>query len=89
MVCPAKLGMDEFEEFASALLDQLSVEIGEERTIAESQSKASEAFGSKISFEDLRTAAGNLSESSAQKVFEFTGVPVPQSKIEYPDLEGF
>ncbi|MDE1829405.1 MAG: hypothetical protein KGI25_03685, partial [Thaumarchaeota archaeon] len=78
--------MDEFEEFASALLDQISVELNEEKTIKESQSKAAETFGSKIVFEDLETISEKIVASNAQKVLDFTGISVPESKIEFPDL---
>ena len=82
--------MDEFEEFAFALLDQLSVELSEENTIKESQSKAAEAFASKISFEDINGISERLFSDSAQKVLEFTGISVPDNiKVEYPDLIEF
>lgn len=82
--------MDEFEEFAFALLDQLSVELSEESTIKESQSKAVEAFASKISFEDIKEISERLFSDSAQKVLEFTGISVPDNtKVEYPDLIEF
>ena len=82
--------MDEFEEFAFALLDQLSVELSEENTIKESQSKAAEAFASKISFEDIKGISERLFSDSAQKVLEFTGISVPDNiKVESPDLIEF
>jgi len=82
--------MDEFEEFAFALLDQLSVELSEENTIKESQSKAAEAFASKISFEDINGISERLFSDSAQKVLEFTGISVPDNiKVESPDLIEF
>ncbi|MFZ1077379.1 MAG: hypothetical protein WAN47_08135 [Nitrosotalea sp.] len=82
--------MDEFEEFAFALLDQLSVELSEENTIKESQSKAVEAFASKISFEDIKEISERLFSDSAQKVLEFTGISVPDNtKVESPDLIEF
>ena len=81
--------MDEFEEFALALLDQISVELSEEKTIIESQSKASETFGSKITFEDINKIAQRLLADGAKKIFEFTGIEVPQSRLEFPDLAEF
>lgn len=82
--------MDEFEEFAFALLDQLSVELSEEGTIKESQSKAAEAFASKISFEDINDISKRLFSDSAQKVLEFTGIPVSDNtKVESLDLIEF
>ena len=52
--------MDEFEEFAYALLDQLSVELNEEREIKESQKKAMEAFASKIKFDEVEVECGRI-----------------------------
>ncbi len=81
--------MDEFEEFAFALLDQISVELTEENTIRESQSKAKEAFGSKIVFEDIKTISERFFSESARKVLDFTGMVVSDNKIEFPDLVEF
>ncbi len=82
--------MDEFEELAFALLDQLSVELSEENTIKEAQSKAAEAFSSKIYFEDIKAISDKLFPNSAQKVHQFTGISVPEdTKVEYPDLTEF
>ena len=81
--------MDEFEEFAFALLDQISVELGEERSIKESQAKASEAFANMISFEDIRSISQGISPESAQKVSQFTGLGVPSCRMEFPGLEDF
>ncbi|MDE1866756.1 MAG: hypothetical protein KGI08_03475 [Thaumarchaeota archaeon] len=82
--------MDEFEEFAFALLDQISVELSEENTIKESQSKATEVFASKISFEDIKTISERLFSESAQKVLQFTGILVSDTvKVEFPDLIEF
>lgn len=81
--------MDEFEEFAFALMDQLSVEINEEKTILESQSNAAKAFSGGIIFEDIKEISEKLASSSAQKISEITGIDVPKSKIEFPDLLEF
>ena len=82
--------MNEFEELAFALLDQLSVELSEENTIKESQAKAAEAFSSKIYFEDIKAISDKLFPNSAQKVQQFTGILVPDdTKVEYPDLIEF
>jgi hypothetical protein len=82
--------MDEFEEFAFALLDQLSVELGEEKEIKESGSKASEAFGTKIRFEDIQVICERLFPNTAEKVHQFTGIAVSdQTKIQFPDLVEF
>lgn len=81
--------MTEFEEFAYALLDQLSVEINEEKEIATSQTKATEAFGSQIKFEDIETITERILLETSEKVTSFTGITVPRSKVEFPDLIEF
>ena len=82
--------MDEFEEFAYALLDQLSVELNEEREIKESQKKAMEAFASKIKFDEVEVECSRIFSDISQKVSEFTGLSVSnQIKVESLDLIEF
>ena len=81
--------MTEFEEFAYALLDQLSVEINEEKEIATSQTKAVEAFGSQIKFEDIQTVTERILLETSEKVTSFTDIAVPKSRVEFPDLIEF
>jgi len=82
--------MDEFEEFAYALLDQLSVELNEENEIKESQKKATEAFASKIRFDEVEVVCNRLFSDIAQKVSQFTGLSVSnQTKVEFPGLVEF
>ncbi|MGI0092868.1 MAG: hypothetical protein ACREA8_02060, partial [Nitrosotalea sp.] len=68
--------MTEFEEFAYALLDQLSVEINEEKEITNSESKSSQAFAGKIKFEDIESICNRLFSDMSKKISEFTGIPV-------------
>jgi len=82
--------MTEFEEFALALLDQLSVELNEEREIKESQSKASNAFGTRIIFDDIQIVCERLFSDIANEVQEFTGISVSEkTKVQFPDLIEF
>ena len=82
--------MDEFEEFAYALLDQLSVELNEESEIKESQKKATEAFASKIKFDEVEVECSRIFSDISQKVSEFTGLSVSnQIKVESLDLIEF
>ncbi len=79
--------MDEFEEFALALIDQLSVELNEEKDITSSLSKAKEALPSTLKFEEIKVLADKIFSPMAEKVFEFTGISVPpETKIELLDL---
>ena len=82
--------MDEFEEFAFALLDQLSVELNEEKEIKASQAKATQAFESVIHFEDIQSACNRLFSEITKNVNQYTGIAVPDSiKVEFPDLVEF
>jgi hypothetical protein len=78
--------MEEFEEFALALMDQLSVEISEEKEITNSSSIAVQAL-SPIKFEDIKVLAYSIFPKMLEKVAEFTGIGVsPETKIELLDL---
>ena len=82
--------MDEFEEFAYALLDQLSVELNEESEIKESQTKATEAFASKIKFDEVEVECSRIFSDISQRVSQFTGLSVSnQIKVEILDLIEF
>ena len=81
--------MSEFEEFAYALLDQLSVELNEEKEITDSKVKAVQAFASKIKFDDIEIISNRLFSDMAKKITEFTGIPVLQTKFEFPELVEF
>ena len=81
--------MTEFEEFAYALLDQLSVELNEEKEITGSKTKADQAFVSKIKFEDIESICNRLFSDMAKKITELTGIPVSQTRVEFPELVEF
>jgi hypothetical protein len=82
--------MDEYEEFALALVDQLSVELNEENEIKNSQAKADEAFGVKIRFDDIQVVYDRLFSDTVRKITDFTGISVSdKTKVEFPDLVEF
>lgn len=81
--------MTEFEELAYALMDQISVELGEEKEIAESRSRAEQAFASSITFESIESACSRLYPQMAQKISDFTGIDVPDARVEFPGLTEF
>ncbi|MDH2906703.1 MAG: hypothetical protein PXX83_01250 [Candidatus Nitrosotalea sp.] len=81
--------MTEFEEFAHALLDQLSVEINEEKEITNSKAKSIQAFASKIKFEDIEPICSRLFSDMSKKIAEFTGISVSQTRVEFPELVEF
>lgn len=82
--------MDEFEEFAFALLDQLSVELNEEKEIRNSHSNAEEVLDKSIQFDDIQAVCDRLFSDISNKVHNFTGIAVSdQTKVELPDLVEF
>ena len=82
--------MPELEEFAEALLDQLSVEINEEKEISELVEKIAEDASFKVKFEDLEQICSDIFPQMAQKVKEFLGISIlPILKLEYLGLEEF
>jgi len=85
---PKSLTMTEQEEFADALLDQISVEINEERDISVLSSRISEDPDFKVRFDSPREISDQIVSGLRQKVGEFTGIPVsPDVTVEFPDLE--
>ncbi len=80
-----KLG--EFEEFAEALFGQLSVEINEEKEIAELAIKAKEGLADKVQFKELEDITKEIFPIYKEKVEEFLGVKVPDNlQLKFPEL---
>ena len=81
-----KLG--EFQEFAEALFGQLSVEINEEKEIAELAIKAKEGLAGKIQFEELEDISKEIFQIFKDKVEDYLGVKVPDNlQLKFPELE--
>ena len=79
--------MTEYDEFAEALIDQLSVEINEEKENADLASKIDEDSSFSVKFPSLEDASGEIFPWAKQKIFEFTGLMVPENtKVEFPEL---
>jgi len=68
--------MPELEEFAEALLDQLSVEINEEKEISELVEKIAEDASFSVKFDDLEKICSDIFPQMAQKVKEFLGISI-------------
>jgi len=82
--------MGELEEFAEALLAQLSVEINEEKEISELFSKINEDTSFRLKFDNLEKICPEIFPQMAQKVKEFIGIPIlPILKLEYLELKEF
>src|SRR3972149_6653757 len=82
--------MGELEEFAEALLDQLSVEINEEREIFELADRIAEDSRFTVKFNDLEKICSDIFLQMAQKINEFFGIPIlPVLRLEYLELKEF
>ena len=82
--------MTENEEFAEALLDQISVETDEEKEIAELTSRINDDLTIPKSFENMEKFAENETSKLIQKVSDFTNLDVPSDiKIEFLNLKQF
>lgn len=82
--------MGELEEFAEALLDQLSVEINEEREIAELSDKIKEDPSFSVNFEKVENITQKIFPQMAKKVNEFIGIPISSSlKLQFLELDEF
>ena len=82
--------MGEFEELAEALLDQISVEIDEEKEIAQLSERINEDSDFPIQFTELEPFSKEIFPEITKKVEDFTGFTVKSGlKIEFPDLKEF
>ncbi len=82
--------MGELEEFAEALLAQLSVEINEEKEISELFEKINEDASFTVKFDELEKICNGIFPQMAQKVNDFIGIPIlPVLKLEYLELKEF
>ena len=82
--------MAEFEEFAEALLDQISVEIDEEKEIAKLSEKINDDPEFHNEFTDLELFSREIFQDISKKVEDFTGFTVkPDLKLEFPELKEF
>ena len=82
--------MGEFEEFAEALLDQISVEINEEKEIAQLSERINEDSDFPVQFTELEQFSKEIFPEITKKVENFTGFTVkPGLRIEFPDLKEF
>ena len=80
--------MGEFAEFAEALFGQLSVEIDEEKEIAELAVKAKEDLSGKVEFRELDDIAKEIFPIFKDKIEEFLGVKVPDNlELKFLELE--
>ena len=82
--------MSEFDEFAEALMGQLSVEIDEEKVIEEFAKKINEDRSFTVRFDDIESVSQNLFTDLVQRVNEYMGLEVSKElSIEYIKLDEF
>jgi len=82
--------MAEFTEFAEALLDQISVEIDEEKEIVKLSEKINEDPEFPNQFTELESFSKKIFPEISKKVEDFIGFTVKSDlKIEFPELKQF
>ena len=82
--------MSEFDEFAEALMGQLSVEIDEEKVIADLSKTIKEDRNFTVKFDDIESVSQNLFADLVQRVNEYMGLEVSKKlSIEYLKLDEF
>ena len=83
-------GMAELDEFAEALMGQLSVEINEEKVIAELAAKIKEDRNFTIKFDGIENISQELFPELVRKVSEYMGLEISEKlSIEYLKLDEF
>jgi len=79
--------MTEYDEFAEALIDQLSVEINEEKENSNLASKIDEDSEFNVTFESLEVLSKEIFPWVKQEINNFTELAVPEdTKFEFPEL---
>jgi len=81
--------LPEPEEFAEALLGQISVELNEEKQIADLHSKINEDASFSVKFEELESISEKLVPQLKQKLEEFLGISAQQVNLKFPGLKDF
>ena len=82
--------MGEFTEFAEALLDQISVEIDEEKEISQLSEKINDNPEFPNQFTELESFSKDVLSEISKNVEEFTGYDVKSDlKVEFPNLKEF
>ena len=82
--------MGETKEFAEALLDQITVELNEEKEISELSNKITDDKDFPQQFTSMEDFSEQNLPVMSEKVYDFTGIEVKSNiKIEFPDLKEF
>jgi len=82
--------MSELDEFAEALMGQLSVEINEEKEIDQLAKKIKEDRNFAVEFDSVENISQKIFPDLVQKVSSYTGLEVSNDlSIEYLGLDGF
>lgn len=79
--------MSEYDEFAEALIDQLSVEINEEKENSSLAQKIDEDTSFTHKFDSVEETSSRVFQLVCQKIVNFTGLTVPENiTVQFPGL---
>lgn len=82
--------MDEIKEFAEALLDQLSVELNEEKVVSELSHKITEDTSFNVEFDNLNDISYEIFDKMKKHLKDFTSIEIPNNiNISYLNLIDF
>ena len=82
--------MSELDEFAEALMGQISVELDEEKEIATLSKKIKDDKDFTIKFDDVENIVQKIFPDLKQKVYDYTGLEISNElSIEYLGVDGF
>lgn len=81
--------MGEIEEFAEALIDQLSVEISEEKEIAGLVKRIDEDSSFGVRFDSIEDMAIHIEPDSKKQIYDFWGIKIPESNMVFSELNDF
>lgn len=79
--------MTEQEEFAEALIGQISVELDEEKEIAELSQRISDDPSFSVEFDKLEELSNKMQDELSNKIFQLTGINVPEVSLLFPELD--
>ena len=79
--------MGELQEFADALIDQIAVELNEEKEITQLALKISEDSEFKVRFDTLETITEKIFMGFKEKITDYTKLPIDDKvTVEFPEL---
>lgn len=81
--------MGEIEEFAEALIDQLSVEINEEKEISQMIRRMDEDSSFNVKFDSLENISSQIIPETKKQIRDFWGMDTTETRLVFSELDDF